>query len=100
MTDEKRKRHNGRSFVTCENLVHVTDIIGDHITALTKRVAELEAQPAFDYTGTHQEGRAYRKGQGCTHGGSIFIALRDDPGTPGKFGCGWQLACKRGRDAK
>ena len=67
---------------------------------LEKRVAELESRPVFDYTGTFKQGRTYRKGQGCTHDGSIFVALKDYPTTPGTPNCGWQLACKRGRDGK
>jgi hypothetical protein len=70
------------------------------IAKLAKRVAELEARPPFDYTGTFVTGRSYRKGQGCTFDGSIFVALRDYPGRPGTAGCGWQLAVKRGRDGR
>lgn len=73
------------------------------VTVVTNRcdlVALLEARPAFDYTDTFEQGRSYRKGQGCTQGGSIFVAMKDYPAAPGTPDSGWQLAVKRGRDAR
>jgi hypothetical protein len=70
------------------------------VAPLIARIQELESRPVFDYTGTFKQGRTYRKGQGCTHDGSIFVALKDYPATPGAPNSGWQLACKRGRDAR
>ena len=91
-------------YVTEDALGPLLEKIGRAIAAelkpLRRRIAELEARPEFDYTGTWTRGKAYRKGQGCTHAGSIFIAMRDCPGAPGTPDCGWRLACKRGRDGR
>ena len=96
-----RKRHEA-------DILMLVDAIGkalaEYVAAKTepllKRIAELEARPAFDYTDTFEQGRSYRKGQGCTQGGSIFVAMKDYPAAPGTPDSGWQLAVKRGRDAR
>lgn len=84
-----------------ETLVEIVRFLRAEIAGLEKRLQHVEQRKAFDYTGTFKQGQSYTKGQGCTHDGSIFIAMRDYPdGTPGTAGCGWKLACKRGRDAR
>jgi hypothetical protein len=70
------------------------------INKLKTRIKELEARPALDYTGLHEPGRSYRKGQAVSHGGSVWIAMHDMPNAPGTPNSGWQLAVKRGRDGK
>lgn len=83
-----------------ETLAALVSHLRGEMRGLEKRLlAEIERK-AFDYTGVHKQGQSYRKGQGCTHDGSIFIAMKDYPGTPGTPNSGWRLACKRGRDAR
>jgi hypothetical protein len=63
------------------------------------RDADLEAQPAFMYCGVWTEGTDYRRGDFVTHDGSMWHAwqaTRDRPGTSQA----WQLAVKRGRNAR
>lgn len=48
--------------------------------------------------GVFREG-SYVKGDGCTFGGSFWIAQKDTDEKPG-IGDGWRLAVKKGRDGK
>ena len=72
------------------------------IKRLEDRVKELEERPAgLDYKGTYKPDYSYGKNMGVTHQGSLWIALKDKPTKePGEPNSGWQLACKKGRDAK
>ena len=51
------------------------------------------------YRDVYKAGSDYERGDAVTYGGSLWIATKDAPGTPGN-GDGWRLAVKRGRDAK
>ncbi len=96
----KRRIASDPKFVTVQDLHTFAEGVAGALAPLITRITEIEARPAFDYTGTFEQGRAYRKGAGMTHGGGIWIALRDYPGTPGTPNSGWVLAVKRGRDGK
>lgn len=97
-------RPKSKRLVTQKDLLDTIELVAKCVADITgplkRRIAELEARPAFDYTGLHVQGRSYRKGQGCTQGGSIWIAMKDYPAAPGTPDSGWQLAVKRGRDAR
>ena len=69
------------------------------IDQLENRIKELEASQT-KYEGIWEAGKAYRKGTLVTHSGSIFHANTDSPLKPGTPNSGWQLAVKRGKDAK
>jgi hypothetical protein len=71
-----------------------------HIKALETRLVEIE-QKGVEYKGIYQRALTYRRGSLTTFDGSMFVALRDvaENETPGK-GDGWQLAVKRGADAR
>ena len=76
-------------------------LIGCILEALceaTDRIAALERQP-FEYTGVHVADKAYRKGQFATCDGSLWACMRDTVQRPGD-GSDWQLAAKKGRDAR
>lgn len=54
--------------------------------------------PGHIYRGVWEEG-AYQRGDTVSQGGSLWIALCDDPqGRPGKVDGQWQMAVKHGRD--
>lgn len=63
---------------------------------LSARLANLEAHHAdFKYMGTWQSGREYRKGNFCTHAGSIWHANEHNVDKPGASNS-WTLAVKSG----
>lgn len=69
--------------------------------ALEKRIAELEARPAFEDAGVWTEDKSYQRGNGVTENGSFWLAKRntmfgEKPGASDA----WRLAVKRGRDGK
>lgn len=72
------------------------------IAALEERLERAEKR-GLEYRGVFTAGVLYRKGDACTHAGSLWIAIADEtvsqPGTPDAAGK-WQLGCKRGRDGK
>lgn len=70
---------------------------------LLERIAALEAQPkGLDYRGVWQRASSYDRNEGATHDGSLWISLRDDVRgvEPGTDSAAWQLAVKKGRDAR
>ena len=79
----------------------IGEFIGKREKELLVRIEALEARPVgVSYVGTWGPGRAYGKNDMVTKGGSVWVALRDHPGEPGKADGGWKLAVKRGRDAR
>ena len=51
------------------------------------------------YKGVWNPDDVYRKHNSATLGGSVWIALEDDPGKPGESRA-WQLAVKRGENGR
>jgi len=49
---------------------------------------------ALVYRGVYKTDTKYLHGDAMTYGGSMWVAQKDDPGTPGD-GIGWKLAIKR-----
>jgi len=79
------------------------DIVGavlvETLDPLIRRIEALEKQQkAVRFRGVFQRAESYQRGNFATHDGSLWAAVKDDPGTPGD-GDGWQLCAKRGRDA-
>lgn len=58
--------------------------------------------PIVRYLGTHEENKKYYKGDSTSYGGSVWIAMEEEPkGRPGSPDSkGWRLAVKKGRDGK
>jgi hypothetical protein len=54
---------------------------------------------ATAYKGPHFDGQSYLAGSCVTHGGSLWIAMQDTDGRPGRVP-DWRLAVKHGRDAR
>jgi hypothetical protein len=79
----------------------LADIIVSAVKAATapfeNRIAALEAR---GYKGLHTPGTGYSKGDSVTFDGSLWIARDSTFETPGDGATKWQLAAKRGRDAR
>jgi uncharacterized protein len=72
----------------------------DQAIALQKRVSALETRlEQRSYQGVYQPGEKYFAENSVTHKGSLFIARADTTDEPGTSD-DWQLAVKRGRDAR
>lgn len=75
-------------------------VLQNQIAALEARIMEMEKHVAeIKYTGVWRDGETYKRGNSCTHDGSIWIALRDTEGKPGQS-LEWQLAVRKGKDGK
>jgi hypothetical protein len=69
------------------------------VRELQGRLKELESRPAFKYCGTFSGDQEYNPGNFVTHSGSLWScrqSTRTEPGTSAD----WQLAVKKGRDAR
>jgi hypothetical protein len=73
--------------------------VGGVVRALEARVAALEANP-IEYAGTFQVGRAYERRQFVTSDGSLWFCRANTTVRPGAGEAAWQLAVKKGRDAR
>ena len=86
------------------------DQLGDAIIGINERtraeIAELRVEvvalraqvEARRYRGVWQAAEVYERENQVTFDGSLWIAVADAPGKPGQ--AGWQLAVKRGADAR
>jgi hypothetical protein len=69
------------------------------VKQLAERVYRIEDQDQeFRYRGVWQPAETYKRNNSTTYDGSLWIATKDAPGKPGVDG--WQLACKKGSDAR
>lgn len=71
------------------------------ITLVDGRKIETEFKliGSMQYCEQHQVNRKYEMGDVVTHDGSMWVALRDTAGAPGKSP-DWRLAVKRGQDGR
>lgn len=71
------------------------------VTLVDGRTIESEFKiiGAMQYRELHQIGKQYEMGDVVTYDGSMWVALRDTAGAPGKS-ADWRLAVKRGQDGK
>ena len=102
MTKRKMPQTDGEVLtkVLGEVIAHERKLYRDGLARLERRVEQLEARPTgIKYLGVWDRGRAYGKGDFVTKAGSLFCAHVDHPNEPGTDKT-WQLAVKRGRDAK
>ena len=76
----------------------ISDLV-ELTAALERRVADLETRPTMSYCGVWKEGAAYQRGDFVTHDGSVWHAWQQTAERPGTSEA-WQLAVKRGRDAR
>ena len=68
---------------------------------LEKRVAELEAKPTTKYRGVWKTDTLYADGEMVTDHGSVWASkANNNASRPGGGNSTWQLAVKRGRDAR
>lgn len=74
--------------------------VEDRIAEVERGLAELQrGLEQRSYQGTYDDTSAYQRHNMTTHGGSLWIALRDNADIPGTTDS-WKLAVKRGRDAR
>jgi hypothetical protein len=72
----------------------------EKITALEKRIVELEQRPVgLKYVGTFQDGKRYEPGQMVTSSGSLWHCNASTMLRPGTA-TSWTLCAKRGADVK
>ena len=73
----------------------IADVLREELRTLRKRVEFLEAREEA-FKGVHQRALAYSKGDFVTHGGNLWIALKEVPAgkVPGVGPEFWQLAAK------
>ena len=76
------------------------DDLGCLVVYAIGRVAELEARPELKYRGVWRADEEYTDNSAVTHDGSVFIARAQSVGVRPGDGDLWQLAVKRGRDAR
>jgi hypothetical protein len=77
------------------------ELMQEQLDPIRARLDALEASDAQKaYRGVFSTAETYLRHNSVTHGGSTWIAERDDPGTPAVDGTGWRLAVKRGRDGR
>jgi hypothetical protein len=69
------------------------------LATLREQLAEAKAAP-FEFTGVWIEGKAYRRGQFATKGGSLWHCNQATTTQPGDGSGAWTLAVQRGRDAR
>jgi hypothetical protein len=85
----------------------IASFVKQAIAPLIERIAALESradtaeQRGLEYCGNYQRAMNYRRGSAITEDGCLWIATRDvNPGEkPGEHPA-WQLAAKKGRDAR
>lgn len=73
--------------------------LGGVVRALEARVKALEAHP-LEYCGTFELGKVYRRGQFVTDAGCLWHCNANTTVRPGAGEAAWQLAVKKGRDAR
>ena len=87
---------------------HETFARADRLDALERKLAEIETRSGAEasaaaladaYVGAHVDSRQYKRGQLCTHGGSLWLAMSDTTSRPGRDES-FRLVVKHGRDAK
>ena len=77
----------------------IKETIARALAPLEARIRELEAKPALKYCGVWRQGEIYNTGDFTTDHGSLWHAKSVTLARPGTDDT-WQLAVKRGRDAK
>jgi len=104
MAEAREASRNGRNVVTYTQGQHeaITTAMAGLLLRneiLAQRVAALEARPELKYLGVWKDGSVYREGAAVTHDGSLWIAKGDTIEQPGGTDS-WQLAVRKGRDAR
>lgn len=77
----------------------VKTYVASELAKRDARIAELEARLPLGYAGTWQEGEQASKGFFYADHGSVWYCNEETRTRPGD-GKAWQLAVKRGRDAR
>jgi len=77
------------------SLAQASNILHDEIQAL-KALSSCDRPDSLadSYQGTFKQGHAYQRGSLATHGGSLWLALKDTGSRPAGPQSGWQLIVK------
>jgi hypothetical protein len=79
----------------------IAGAIDKAVAPLKARIDELESRPSLKYCGVYQAHEGYNEGAAVTSGGSLWVARSYVPAGRKPGECkDWQLAVKRGRDAR
>lgn len=97
---QAKNRNSGELCLELNTMLRMIYMERARNVALERRVKELESKPQLKYLGTWHPG-PHRAGEFVTDHGSMWyckaIATHDRPGENSEA---WQLAVKRGRDAR
>lgn len=101
---EKERSANAQTKLILQN---IGKFVSDKLKPLQKEVADLKAQVAelqqggVKFSGTHQRGNEYKRGEICSYDNSLWVALVDTEPMqiPGKCAA-WQLALRGQPDAR
>jgi hypothetical protein len=74
--------------------------LGAEISKVEQRLVQVESRPQLEYRGVWRANTAYAKHAAVTHAGSLWICLEATTLKPGDGSSPWQLAVKRGQDAR
>lgn len=78
--------------------------IGLAVAPLKERIAALEQRASesrgLNFRGYWRDGMTARKGDACTHDGSLWVAVRDTNEPPGHGSPDWGLAARKGADKR
>jgi HK97 family phage prohead protease len=100
MTWEKTNPSQFASQLGKHLLESIGGIMVDALTVRDAKIKSLEAElAARTYKEVWDPAVKYSKHNMCTRHGSLWIALEDNPGEPGRSP-GWKMAVKKGRDAQ
>ena len=87
-----------------QRLTRLSEMLGEEAGMMEKRLADrigsLERRRELCYRGVWQPATSYVENSVVTQDGSLFIAKEETTLKPGDGNGAWQLAVKRGRDAK
>lgn len=77
----------------------IRDFLDSTVTTLQERIRQLEDRPTLKYAGLWNEHQQFNEGEFVTDHGSLWFCKATTRTRPGASK-DWQLAVKRGRDAK
>jgi hypothetical protein len=81
-----------------QGMAQITHGLRVEISALEKRIAELESTPQLKYVGTWEANKAYWPGNVVTFKGAMWHCRQNTVSQPPSED--WQLCVQRGRDAR
>lgn len=89
-----------RTFDVDKLISAINKRLSDELLPMVKKILELEKRIALSqeqgkYVGVYLSGHNYKKGNFCTHSGSLWVCKQDTQSRPGT-NSDWQLCAKGG----